>query len=52
MNSLKSKKIDNLKAINIFSNLKNYFIEIEYYDKNGLKKIKNNIPLKYVLNKK
>ena len=52
MNLINSKKSENSKAINIFSNLNEYFIQIDYYDKKGLKKIKNNIPLKYILNKK
>ena len=52
MNLINSKKLENSKAINVFSNLSDYFIQIDYYDKKGLKKIKNNIPLKYILNKK
>ena len=52
MNLINSKKIENSKAINIFSNLNDYFIQIDYYDSKGIKKIKNNIPLKYILNKK
>ena len=52
MNLLNSKKIDNSKAINVFSNLSDYFIQIDYYDRKGVKKIKNNVPLKYILNKK
>ena len=52
MNLIKSKKLENSKAINVFSNLSDYFIQIDYYDRKGLKKIKNNVPLKYILNKK
>ena len=52
MNLINSKQIENSKAINVFSNLSDYFIQIDYYDKKGIKKIKNNVPLKYVLNKK
>ena len=52
MNLINSKKIENSKAINVFSNLNDYFIQIDYYDIKGIKKIKNNIPLKYILNKK
>jgi|MEHZ01.5.fsa_nt_MEHZ011432307.1_4 hypothetical protein len=52
MNLINSKKIENSKAINVFSNLSDYFIQIDYYDNKGIKKIKNNIPLKYILNKK
>ena len=52
MNVIDNKKLENSKAINIFSNLSDYFIQIDYYDKKGLKKVKNNVPLKYILNKK
>ena len=52
MNLINSKKLETSKLINIFSNLNDYFIQIDYYDKKGIKKIKNNIPLKYILNKK
>ena len=52
MNSISTKELNSSKAIKIFSNLNNYLIKIEYYDTNGIKKTNNNIPLKYVLNKK
>ena len=52
MNLINNKKFENSKAINIFSNLSDYFIQIDYYDKNGIRKIKRNLPLKHVLNKK
>ena len=52
MNLINNKKPDSLKVVNVFDNLNNYFIQIDYYDKKGNKKIKNNIPLKYLLNKK
>ena len=52
MNLINNKKLENSKAVNVFSNLNDYFIKIDYYDEKGIKKIKNNIPLKYVLNKK
>ena len=52
MHLINSKKLENSKAINVFSNLSDYFIQIDYYDNKGIKKIKNNIPLKYILNKK
>ena len=52
MNLINSKKIEPSKPMNIFSNLNDYFIQIDYYDKKGIKKIKNNVPLKYILNKK
>ena len=51
MNFINNKKLNNTKITNIFSNLNDYFIQIDYYDKKGIRKIKNNIPLKYVLNK-
>ena len=52
MNVIDNKKLENPKAINIFSNLSDYFIQIDYYDIKGVKKIKNSVPLKYILNKK
>ena len=52
MNLINSKKLETSKLINIFSNLNDYFIQIDYYDNKGIKKIKNNVPLKYILNKK
>ena len=52
MNLINNKKLENSKSINIFSNLSDYFIQIDYYDKKGLIKIKDNVPLKYILNKK
>jgi hypothetical protein len=44
--SISSKKVNCLKNIN------DYFIQIDYFDKNGTKKYNNNIPLKYVFNQK
>ena len=52
MNLIDNKKLDNPKTINIFSKFNDYCIQIDYYDKEGIKKIRNSIPLKYVLNKK
>ena len=52
MNLINNKKLEKSKTINVFSNLSDYFIQIDYYDRKGLKKIKNNVPLKYILNKK
>ena len=40
MHLINSKKIENSKAINVFSNLSDYFIQIDYYDNKGIKKIK------------
>ena len=52
MHLINSKKIENSKDNYVFSNLSDYFIQIDYYDNKGIKKIKNNIPLNFVLNKK
>ena len=51
---MKTKKIcdlDNSNKINIVNNLNDFFIKIDYFDEKGNKKYKNNIPLKYILNK-
>jgi hypothetical protein len=34
------------------NNLNDYFIQIDYFDKKGTKKYKNNVPLKYVFDDK
>ena len=52
MNLINNEKLKSSKAINVFSNLNDYFIQIDYYDTKGIKKIKDNVPLKNVLNKK
>ena len=44
--TISSKKMNNLNNIN------DYFIQIDYFDKNGTKKYNNNIPLKYVFDQK
>ena len=49
---INNKKLDNSKIINNFSNLNNCYIKIDYFDKNGNRKIKSNVPLKYMLNRK
>ena len=41
----KNKKI-------LLNNLNEFVIQIDYYDRNGIKKYKNKIPLKYILNTK
>ena len=51
MKQIKIKK-NNIKMNDFFSNLNNYLVQIDYFDKNGVKKIKNNIPIKSLLNKK
>ena len=37
---------------NIFNNLNDFFIQIDYFDQKGIKKHKNKVPLKYILNSK
>ena len=44
--------ICNCKKNNLFDNINNYFIQIDYFDEKGTKKYNDNIPLKYVLNQK
>ena len=36
----------------LLNNLNDFIIQIDYYDQNGIKKRKNKIPLKYILNSK
>jgi hypothetical protein len=40
---------NNQKEI-LFNNINDYVIRIDYYDDNGSKKRKYNVPLKYILN--
>jgi hypothetical protein len=44
-------KVTNNKKI-LINNLNDFIIQIDYYDQNGIKKRKNKIPLKYILNSK
>ena len=44
-------KATNNKKI-LLNNLNDFIIQIDYYDQNGIKKRKNKIPLKYILNSK
>mgnify|MGYP001385954546 CR=1 FL=1 len=37
---------------NILHNLNDFFIQIDYFDQKGIKKRKNKVPLKYILNSK
>ena len=46
-----SNKFTNNKKI-LLNNLNDFIIQIDYYDQKGIKKRKNKIPLKYVLNSK
>ena len=41
---------NNIKIL--LNNLNDFIIQIDYYDQNGIKKRKNKIPLKYILNSK
>ena len=52
MKEIKDKKLDDIRINNFFSNLNNYLVRIDYFDKNGVKKVKNNIPIKFLLNRK
>ena len=36
----------------LLSNLNDFIIQIDYFDQKGIKKRKNRIPLKYILNNK
>ena len=36
----------------LLSNLNDFIIQIDYFDQKGIKKRKNKIPLKYILNPK
>ena len=36
----------------LLNNLNDFIIQIDYFDKKGIKKRKNRIPLKYILNSK
>ena len=46
-----TNKISNNKKI-LLNNLNDFIIQIDYYDQKGIKKRKNKIPLKYILNTK
>ena len=41
-----------LKKNHILNNINDYFIQIDYFDKTGIIKHNNNIPLKHVFNQK
>ena len=48
---LKKLNLQNNNQKNIlFNNINDYVIRIDYYDDNGSKKKKYNVPLKYILN--
>ena len=46
-----TNQITNNKKI-LLNNLNDFIIQIDYYDQKGIKKRKNKIPLKYILNSK
>ena len=46
-----TNKVTKNKKI-LLNNLNDFIIQIDYYDQKGIKKRKNKIPLKYVLNSK
>ena len=46
----KNKVTNNKKFL--LNNLNDFIIQIDYYDQKGIKKRKNKIPLKYILNSK
>ena len=52
MKKVKYKKPYDTKANIFFSNINNYLVRIDYFDKNGLQKVKSNIPIKSLLNSK
>ena len=51
MNLVEINKITNNKKI-LLNNLNDFIIQIDYFDQKGIKKRKNKIPLKYILNSK
>ncbi len=46
-----TNKVTNNKKV-LLNNLNDFIIQIDYYDKKGIKKRKNKIPLRYILNSK
>ena len=46
-----TNKVTNNKKF-LLNNLNDFIIQIDYYDQKGIKKRKNKIPLKYILNSK
>ena len=49
-NNLKNFKSS--KKTDLLNNINDYIIQIDYFDKTGIKKYNNNIPLKYILDQK
>ena len=52
MEKIKCEKLFNTRANSFFSNINNFLVRIDYFDKNGLQKVKSNIPIKSLLNRK
>jgi hypothetical protein len=53
MEKIKGINFNNdIKINKFFFNLNNYLVQIDYFDKNGVRKIKNKIPIKSMLNRK
>ena len=52
MKKVKYKKLYDTRSSIFFSNINNYLVRIDYFDENGLQKVKNNIPIKSLLNRK
>ena len=52
MKKIKYNKLHDTRANNFFSNINNYLVRIDYFDKNGLQKVKSSIPIKSLLNRK
>ena len=49
LKDINKRKINNKQLLN---NLNDFIIQIDYFDQKGIKKRKNRIPLKYILNSK
>lgn len=47
-----NKKLNSIKANAFFSNINNYIVSIDYFDKHGVKENKNSIPITSLLKKK
>jgi hypothetical protein len=50
LNNINNVKLP--RKASLSTDINNYFIQIDYFDKSGVKKYDNNIPLKYVFNQK
>ncbi len=50
--TLEKIKVSKKKQKNLINNLNDFIIQIDYFDQKGIKKYKNEVPLKYILNSK